>query len=79
MKLSKSQLNKLRSGIKNGTEVTFKVSSNMVGDSNDGNNFTHKLLLTNTQVPKFCKVYANSSSANIKFSSTQLHKMGQSG
>ena len=44
-----SQLSKLKSGIKNGTEVTLKVSSNVVGDSNDENNFPHKLLLTDTQ------------------------------
>ena len=49
VKLSNLQLNKLKSGIKNGTEVTLKHSSNIVGDSNDGNNFPHKFLLTNTQ------------------------------
>ena len=48
--MSNSQLNKLKSGIKNGTEVTLKLLSNAVGDSNDENNFPHKLLLTNTQV-----------------------------
>ena len=47
--LSNSQLNKLKSGIKNGTEV--------VGDSNDENNFPHKLLLPNTQVSKLRKVF----------------------
>ena len=52
VKLSSSQLNKLKSGIKNGTEATLKVSSNVVGDSNDENNFPHKLLLTNTQVSR---------------------------
>ena len=41
---SNSQINKLKSGIKNGTEVTLKISSNVVGDSNDENNFPHKLL-----------------------------------
>ena len=56
VKLSNSQLNKLKSGIKNGTEVTLKLSSNVGGDSNDENNFPHRLLLTNTQVSKrFCK------------------------
>ena len=54
--LSNSQLNKLKSGIKNGTEVTLKLSPNVVGDSNDENNFLHKLLLTNTQVSKLRKV-----------------------
>ena len=33
---------------------------------NDENNFPHKLLLTNTQVSKFCKAFANNSLANIK-------------
>ena len=78
VKLSNSQLNKLKSGIKNGTEVTLKLSSNVVGDSNDENNFPHKLLLTNTQVPKLRKVFANNSSTNIKLSKIQLHKIGQS-
>ena len=66
VKLSNSQLNKLKSGIKNGTEVTLKLSSNVVGDSNDENIFPHKLLLTNTQVSKFPKAFVNNSSVNIK-------------
>ena len=45
VKLSNSQLNKLKLGIKNGTEETLKISSNPVGDSNDENNFSHKLYL----------------------------------
>ena len=80
VKLSNSQLNKLKSGIKNGTEETLKeLSSNAVGDSNDGNNFPHKLLLTNTRVSGLRKAFANGSSVNIKLSKTQLHKIGQSG
>ena len=65
IKLSTSQLNKLKSGIKSGTEVTLKIPSNVVGDSNDENNFPHKLLLTNTQVSKLRKAFLNNSSANI--------------
>ena len=34
-KLSNSQLNKLKSGIKNGTEVNLNLSSNLIGNSND--------------------------------------------
>ena len=64
--MSNSQLNKLKSGIKNDTKVTLKISSNVGGDSNDENNFPHKLLLTNTQVSKLRKAFANNSSANIK-------------
>ena len=79
VKLSNSQLSKLKSGIKNSTEVTLKLSSIVVGDSNDENNFPHKLLLTTTQVSKLRNAFANNSSANIKLSKTQLHKIGQSG
>ena len=68
VKLSNSQLNKLKSGINNGTEVTLKISSNIVGESNDENSFPHKLLLTNTQVSRLRKGFTNSSSANIKLS-----------
>ena len=37
------------------------------------------MLLTNTQLLKLCKAFTNNSSANIKLSKTQLHKIGQSG
>ena len=57
----------------------MKFSSNVVGDCNDENNFPHKLLLTNTQVLKLCKAFENNSSANVKWSKTQLNKIGQSG
>ena len=73
--MSNSQLNKLKSGIKNGTEVTLNLSSNLIGNSNDETNFSHKLLLTDAQVSKIRKAFANGSSANIKFSKTQLPKM----
>ena len=58
VKLSNSQLNKLKSAVKNGTKVTLNLSSYVVGDSNDKNNFLHKLL-TNTQISKICKAFAN--------------------
>ena len=45
---SNLQLNSSKSGIKNGTEVTLKLSSNVDGDSNDENNFLHKLFLITT-------------------------------
>ena len=35
--------------------------------------------ITYTQVSKLGKAFANNSSANIKLSKTQLHKIGQSG
>ena len=79
VKLSNFQIKKLKSGIKNDTEVTLKISSNIVGDSNDENISQHNVLLTNTQVLKLCKAFASNSSANVKLSKTQLHKIGQSG
>ena len=44
MELSNSELNKLKPGIQNGTEVILKILFNVVGDCNDENNFLHKLL-----------------------------------
>ena len=78
VKFSNSQLNKLKAVIKNGAEVTLKLSSNVVGDSSDENNFLHKLLLTNTQVSKLRKAFTNNYSANIKLSKNQLHEIRQS-
>ena len=58
IKLSNSQLNKLKSSIKNETDVVLRISSNMVGNSKDNNNFPYELLLTNTQVANIRKAFA---------------------
>ena len=50
--------------MKTGTEVNLSLD---------------KLLLTNTQVSKLRKAFANGSLANIKLSKYQLHKLGHSG
>ena len=50
IKLSNSELNKLKSGLKNGSEVTLEISSDVFGDSDYEKNFPHKLLLTTAQV-----------------------------
>ena len=71
MKFSNSQFNKLRSGTKDGTRVTLKLSSNVVVTSNDDTNFPHKLLLINTQVLRLRKTFSNGSSANIKLSNLE--------
>ena len=63
VKLSNLQFHKLKSGIKNNTEVTLKIFSNVVGDSNDEDNFPHTLSLTNTQVSKLRKA------------STEIHQL----
>ena len=55
VKLSNSQLNKLKSVIKK-TEVVLGLSLNMIGDNET--NFPHKLLLTNRQVVNLRKAFA---------------------
>ena len=57
IKLSNSQLNKLKSSIKNETDVVLRISSNMVGNSNDNTNFPHELLLTNSKLQIFVKIF----------------------
>ena len=66
VKLSNSQFNKLKSAIKNETEVVLRLSSNMVGNSDDETNFSHKLLLTNRHVANLRKAFTNYLSIDIK-------------
>ena len=79
VKLSSSQLNKLKSSIKNENDVVLRISSNLVSNSNDNTNFPHELLLTNRQVANICKAFAKNTSTDIKLSKTHLSKMIQSG
>ena len=69
VKLSNSQLNKLKSTVKNDTDVVLRLPSNMIGNSEDETKLSQKLLLT----------FANYISTDIKLSKTQLSKMIQSG
>ena len=56
--MSNWQLNKSKS-VKKGTEAILNLSSNLIGDSNDENNFLHRLLLlTDSQVLMLCEAYA---------------------
>ena len=66
-KLLNSQLNKLKSAIKNENDVVIRLSPSMIGDSNDKTNFPHELLLTNRHVSCIRKAFANNSSVDIKF------------
>ena len=68
--------NKLKSAIKNETEVVLRLSSVVTGDNES--TFPHKLLLTNTQIPNLCKAFANYLSTDIKLSKTQLATVIQS-
>ena len=79
VKLSNSQLSKLKSAIKNENDVVLRISSNMVGNSNDNANFPYEILLTNRQIENIRKAFANHLSTDFKLSNTQLSKMIQSG
>ena len=79
VKLSNSQLNKLKCAMKNKTEVVLRLLSNMIGNFDDKINFLHELSLTNRQVANLRKAFTNNSSTDIKLSKTQLSKMIQSG
>ena len=72
VKMSNSQL---KSSIKNETDVVLRLSSNMIGNSDDDTNFLHKLLVTNRQVANLRRALANHTSTDIKLSKAQLTKM----
>ena len=57
VKLSNSQLNKLKSAIKNESKVVLRLSPNMIGDNET--NFPHQLLLTSRQVSNLRKSFPN--------------------
>ena len=73
VKLSNSQLNKLKSAIKNETEVVLRLS-NMIGDSDDKISFPYELLLTNRQVSIILKAFANKSSTDINLAKLKYLK-----
>ena len=79
VKLLNSQLNKLKSAIKNESEVVLGLSSSMIGDSSDNTSLPHELLLNNKQVANLRKAFAKHLSTYINLSKTQLSKMMQSG
>ena len=77
--MSNSTINKLNSGMGIGIGVTLKLPSNVDAGSNKKTNFSHKLLLPNSQASELRKALANDLSANINLSRYQLYKIGQSG
>ena len=79
VKLSNSQVDKLKSAINNETNMVLRLSSNMFDNLDDETNFPHKLLLTNRQVANPRRAFASHTSTYIKLSKTQLSRMIQSG
>ena len=75
VKLSDSQLNKLKTTVKDQTGVTLQMNIKTF----NGNNLPHELLLTTRQKTKFRNAFRNSISADIKLSKAQISKIIQSG
>ena len=71
IKLSNLQLRKLKSAIKNETEVVLRLLSNVIGKSDDETNFPHTLSLTNKQAANLRKASTINSLVNIKLFKTQ--------
>ena len=75
VKLSDSQLNKLKSAVRNQTGITLRMNIKML----ERNNLPRELLLTTRQKMKLRNAFENNMSANIKFCKTQISKLIQSG
>ena len=75
VKLSDSQVNKLKSAAKNQAGVAVKMIIKIF----NGNNLPHELLLTTRQKPKLRNAFENNVSTDIKLSKTQMSKKIPSG
>ena len=75
--LSNLQHNKLKPVIKNSTEISLNLSSNVIDDSNDKSNFRYRILSTYTQVSRLFEAFENNSSTNIKLLKIQISKTAQ--
>ena len=75
VKLSDSQLNKLKSASKDRQGTTLRMNTRMFSP----NNLPHELLLTTRQTTKLRKAIENNMSTDIKLSKAQISKIIQSG
>ena len=75
VRLSYSQLKKLKDAVSHNTGTTLRISSKIF----NGNNLSHELLLTTRQKTKVRNDFNNSTSTDIKFSKAQINKIIQSG
>ena len=73
-KLSNSQLNKLKSAIKNETDAVIRLSPNMIDNSNDETNFPHELLVTDRQDSSICKAFSNNYRLILNFQRLSYQK-----
>ena len=75
VKLSDTQLKKLKNIVKNKTGTTLTISLKMF----NGNNLPHELLLTTRQKAKVRNAFNNNMSIDLKLSKAQISKIIQSG
>ena len=75
VRLSDSQIKKLKDAVSNNTETTLRISLKMF----NGNNLLHELLLTTRQKTKIRNAFNNNTSSDIKFYKAQINKIIQSG
>ena len=74
-KLSDSQLNKLRSSVKNKQGTTLRMNGKICS----ANNLPHELLLTIRQTTKLRNATESNISTDIKLPKAQISKIPQSG
>ena len=74
VKLSDSQIKKLKDAVKDNTGTTLRINLKMF----NGNNLSHELLLTTRQKTKLRNAF-NNMSADLKLSKAQIIKIIQSG
>ena len=75
IKLTDTQLKKLKTAVKNKTEKTLRKSLKMF----NGNDLSHELLLTTRQKTKLKNAFNNNVSTDLKLSKAQIYKIIQSG
>ena len=75
VKLTDTQLKKLKTAVKNKTGTTLRMSLKML----TGNDLPHKLLLTTRQKTKLRNAFNNNISTDLKLSKAQISKVIQSG
>ena len=74
VKLSDTQLKKLKTAVKNKTGTTLRMSLKML----DGNDLPHELLLTTKQKTKIRNAFNNNMSTDLKLSKAHISKIIQS-
>ena len=75
VKLSDTQLKKLKTAVKDKTGTTLRISLKMF----NGNDLPHELLLTTRQKAKLRNAFNNNMSTDLKLSRAQISKIVQSG